>query len=405
MFTEGGRFFLTTTWGWNVLDTLIVVISAVEVGLDLQTDSGTTNFGYVRMIRIARTVRILRIVRIMKYFRSLRILIYSVLNTLRSLMWTLLLLVIILYVFGLIFTQSTTQYRLDEMAKSNEASSSNQLLCRYFGTLFRSIFTLFKCITGGLSWEQAVDPLSITHPLMVVFFLVYIAFTYFAVLNVVTGVFCQTAIESANADQDMVIQAQVAMKNQYIKKLEKLFRSIDIHDTGLLTFNEFEDAMKEEWLQAYFASMDITVDEAFSLFKLLDIDDTRVINIEAFVTGCLRLRGSAKSIDIAMMMYESRWTMQRFMHLMKTFHVQFEQLQQQLLGSGAPSASGSPCQSPRKVAPRPSFCRNPSALRVNTSMCSQPDVLKRGVLDDDNCFPEPVDDGNNPEPTDDTYTI
>mmetsp|Transcript_118861 Transcript_118861/g.222189 ORF Transcript_118861/g.222189 Transcript_118861/m.222189 type:complete len:91 (-) Transcript_118861:130-402(-) len=42
------------------------------------------------------------------------------------------------------------------------------------------------------------------------------------------------------------------------------------------------------------------------LFKLLDIDGSGAVGIEEFVIGCMRLKGSAKSIDLATLMYENK---------------------------------------------------------------------------------------------------
>jgi len=127
----------------------------------------------------------------------------------------------------------------------------------------------------------------------------------------VTGVFCQTAIESANLDQEMATQAQLASKQEYIKRFHKLFQRLNANHTGLITLQELQDGLQDEKMHAYFASMDLSVDEAFHLFKLLDSHEEHVLDTETFVTGCLRLRGHAKSIDIATMMYENRWNLQK----------------------------------------------------------------------------------------------
>mmetsp|Transcript_63218 Transcript_63218/g.196156 ORF Transcript_63218/g.196156 Transcript_63218/m.196156 type:complete len:267 (-) Transcript_63218:35-835(-) len=263
----------------------------------------------------------------MKYFRSLRILVYSVLNTLRSLFWTLLLLLMLLYLFGILFTQATTQYLV---RVNQEGLPEIPGLYEHYGSLHRSVYTLFLSISGGVNWEEVVDPLSYVHHFWVMFFLVFISFTYFALLNVVTGVFCQTAIESATQDQDIVIQSQLSMKQQYISQLELIFKRIDVNNTGQITLQEFEDRLKDERLQAFFSHMDLTVDEAFSLFRLLDVDDSHVIDVDHFVTGCLRLRGSAQKIDVAMLLYENRWTLQRLTMMLKAMDGQFQHLREEL---------------------------------------------------------------------------
>ena len=51
----------------------------------------------------------------------------------------------------------------------------------------------------GVSWEEVELPLKIISPLWLFLFLFYISFSYLAVLNVVTGVFCQSASWLASA--------------------------------------------------------------------------------------------------------------------------------------------------------------------------------------------------------------
>merc|ERR1719502_40271 len=100
--------------------------------------------------------------------------------------------------------------------------------------------TLFMAISGGVSWFDVCDPLRRLHLVWLTVFLTFITFTYFAVLNVVTGVFCQSAIESANNDQDAMLQSFLANKALYTERFKQLFKSIDTDDSGVITREEFE---------------------------------------------------------------------------------------------------------------------------------------------------------------------
>ncbi len=53
----------------------------------------------------------------------------------------------------------------------------------YFGSLGRTMLTLFMSITGGVSWEDVVQVLRETSSFYVILFVVYVAFTYFAVAH------------------------------------------------------------------------------------------------------------------------------------------------------------------------------------------------------------------------------
>merc|ERR1712050_299354 len=61
---------------------------------------------------------------------------------------------------------------------------------------------------------------------------------------------------------------------------------------------EFMERVDNPVMAELFKSMHIDSGEAHALFYALDMDDEGVINLEEFVYGCLRLRGSAKAIDM-----------------------------------------------------------------------------------------------------------
>merc|ERR1712228_367234 len=70
--------------------------------------------------------------------------------------------------------------------------------------------------------------------------------------------------------------------------------------------------------ESYFKSVDLSLSEAQSLFKLLDIEETGIIKKEQFVMGCLRIHGGAKAIDLITLMSEMR-RMQRQWHTHAVF--------------------------------------------------------------------------------------
>ena len=63
-------------------------------------------------------------------------------------------------------------------------------------------------------------------------FTCYICFTYFAVLNVVTGVFCQNAIQVASENEDLLVLEQIKSRELLVQRIRKLFDAIDV--VGLL---------------------------------------------------------------------------------------------------------------------------------------------------------------------------
>merc|ERR1719440_1645900 len=91
-------------------------------------------------------------------------------------------------------------------------------------------------------------------------------------------------------------------------------------------------------IQLYFKSVDLDPSEARSLFKLMDADQSGTVEAEEFVMGCLRLRGTAKAIDLATLMYENRRWFHRFEKLLKKLRQQEKQIHAALRYTEMPAA-------------------------------------------------------------------
>lgn len=121
------------------------------------------------------------VMRIFRFVIALRTLVRSIMHTLKALIWAMLLLTLIVYVFAVLFTQIVDGAEKDLGVDAPEMANST----RYFGSLPQTMLSLFMSITGGVSWEAVIEPLTFISPVWSLVFLFYISFIYFAVLNVV----------------------------------------------------------------------------------------------------------------------------------------------------------------------------------------------------------------------------
>lgn len=295
------HFFCSISWAWNWFDLAIVVSAVFEVLVEIiahdpQLSAGSSsNLRILRILRMTRLTRIFRVIRVVRFFRSLRTLVFSIVNTLKSLFWAMLLLALIMYVFGILFTDVSNNHIIeggtDDIAK----------LESYFGSLHVSVHTLFMSISGGLTWMDATLALAQISWIWVYVFSCYIAFSVFAVLNVMTGVFCQSAIKGAERDQEMVVQSLIMDKHQLKTSLGKLFQKMDDDQSGKLTLAQFEKHFQDEEVRVLFEALEIGATDAWSLFLSLDHNEDYQIEPAEFLEGCLQLRGSAKAIDLFML--------------------------------------------------------------------------------------------------------
>merc|ERR1711879_324548 len=130
-----------------------------------------------------------------------------------------------------------------------------------------------------------------------------------------TGVFVESALQQTQDEEDHRLQEEARMKATNLQKIVDLFQEIDADDSGSVSIEEFMDALQDEYVMGCFALLNIAATEAEQLFHLLDPEGEGEVDIEEFVTGCLRLKGEAKSMDIAILQYENR----RLMHKLQLF--------------------------------------------------------------------------------------
>jgi len=293
--------------GWNYFDVLVVFGSLLEMALGA---AGETMIRRMRMIRILRLIRILRVVRIIRFVTALRTLVMCIGSTLKSLMWSLVLLFLIMYTIGIAFTDSCTDYLKDvepdiltasyaiDLEPDTQAAYAKDVR-KFFGSLPVAVKTLFESISNGNTWGEVLLVIWRVDPAYGMFFFMYISFCVFAVLNVMTGVFCQAAIESAAKDQELIAQALIVDKARDVEQVRSLFKSMDSNGDGMLDLLELEECFENQQIRALFASLDIHLDNSWQLFHLLDADGKGSVDAMDFVDLCMKVRGPAKSIDMA----------------------------------------------------------------------------------------------------------
>lgn len=301
MFVHRMGLFRIWGWGWHLLDTVLVVTQVLEeLLLIIQVQQGDTSQAadnLLRAARMLRAIRIIRVLHVMRFVEELRLLASCLLHSSRAFCGSLVLLCLLVYMCSMVVTQASLFYRLDYTADSE----GRMLLKKWFGRVPTSVLSLFGGLTGGVDWLDLADPL-IAHisPMFGIFFVVYTAFALLAVMNVVTAIFVQSAIERASQVKSV----------QRVAQARRLFRFLDTDGSGVITYNELDSALHMPEVVEFFRSIDIDVSEAKCLFEMLDGKGTGQIHFTDFLTGCLRLQGPAKAIDLVVVMRELKAFMQ-----------------------------------------------------------------------------------------------
>jgi Ca2+-binding EF-hand superfamily protein len=288
---------------WNIFDSVIVVTALVEEFANLLFGGTYSNVGGFRAIRMLRLMRIFRVIRVFRFFKELRVMVSGILGSLRSLMWALILLGCIKYIFAMVILQFAA------MEFERDIDTKNADLMLYYGSIVECMNTLYQAICGGLDWGDAARPLRELSIFLSILLALYIAFAVFCVLNIVTGVFVESAKQMTAEDQDMVLMEQLETRERWFDEVKSIFEATDIDGSGFVNGEEFTTKIKEDArLQAQFRKIGVQV-EAYSaagLFQLLDLDGDGELDLDEFCLALQMVHGTARSIDVAKLTHDTR---------------------------------------------------------------------------------------------------
>jgi len=288
---------------WNWFDFLIVLMQVLEEAFTLLTGffRSDVDLSSVRLLRVVRVLKVLRIIRFIDMFAELRRIVTSIMGSLKSLGWTMALLFLLMYIVGIFFVQQITTHMAD---LTEEALNERELRMRnYFGSLPDAWMSLWKAISGGIDWDVLAEPLEKELGLLLGWaFAAYIAFSLLAVMNVVTGVFVQTALQSAEKGEDSLIEERIIALFSSTDKLSLVHRG----GRALITLKEIQARLEDPQFERDWKAINVSRSEAEYIFELLDVTGCGEIGVEDFVAACIRLHGGAKSIDVLTVMQESR---------------------------------------------------------------------------------------------------
>jgi len=251
------------------------------------------------LVRTMRVVRIARIIRVVRFLSKLRMMVFTLLGALKMLGWALILLAMIMYMFAVTFTEASKPFLADVDGTLTE---SQDKLRKHFSSVPESMLTLFESIIGGVSWGEPLQGLAEISLIYVMMFLFYICLMILAMLNVLTGLCCEYAIENAVADRDDAIRAQLRDRAKWLQQFRAMFHSIDIDNSGIVSAEELTEIFRDDEFQAYLAHLNITVPAAHDLLMLFDKDGDGAVSVDEFIEGCMRVKGQAKAVDIVRVM-------------------------------------------------------------------------------------------------------
>lgn len=307
---RGRRYLTGSDRSWNIFDCFCVASSYIEIVVSaFATDQGS----FLLILRTLRVIRIARIVRVVRFLTHLRMMVNTMFGAVKMLGWAMLLLTMAMYMFAVSFTEATKPLLTDDTFQS----SKRHLLEQYFPNLAITVVTLFSSISGGVSWELPFSALAEVNILYAFMFLFYICLVVFAMLNVITGLCCDYAIQNCVSEREDIIRAKKSEKDSLMKQFQQVFQVIDHgdgHHDGYITAEELMYVVQDEDFRAYLAHLHVSLEDVVDIFEIFDRNGDGEVSLDEFVDGCMKVKGPAKKIDIMRLMKISSEMLERMSH-------------------------------------------------------------------------------------------
>merc|ERR1712217_973877 len=143
---------------------------------------------------------------------------------------------------------------------------------------------------------------SATGPAYGALFIFFVAFSQVALLNILTAIFVNNAMELAKPEQDIQAVEHWKKEIEAYEELCVLCKSIDADGSGYISVEEFQNQIRNGKLGAHLSMLGLDISDAAYFFDLVmscvGDDGSEEVRIPDFVEGCMRMRGRATGIEL-----------------------------------------------------------------------------------------------------------
>lgn len=276
------RKVLALTDAWFVLDTLLVSLMIVETWITplvlsiLQISSdGMGDATILRLVRLLRLARMTRVAKLLRAFPEVLIMIKGISAAARSVVFTICLLILVLYVFGIAFKQICDGLPIGTTS---------------FSTVPEAMLTLL--IHGVFMDDMAELVAAIRQDSAVAFgtFIIFVLIASITLMNMLIGVLCEVVSMVGQSEREELLVDFVK------RELMDIIIEADEDGDGLMSHQEFLRILESpEGLRALeTVGVDPVglIDYADTIFAQDDGDVGETVLFSHFMSEILQLRGS-----------------------------------------------------------------------------------------------------------------
>lgn len=227
-----------------------------------------------------------------KILRELWLIMAGMLDTLKTVVWVMLLLLLVLWVFAVTLTITVndgTEFNYSPFVWDKED---------LWGTVPKALFTLIQVLTNDNWSGHVVWPLVEANVGFLIIFLSFFILASLALLNTVVGAIVESTLRSSRQNEERNQRERQRLDVQLMGSLEAVFNGADTDGNGELDREELKVMLKQLHVKKTVNLLNMRGRDLDSLFMILDTDGKGVVKTDLFFRGCARLRGAAMARDL-----------------------------------------------------------------------------------------------------------
>jgi len=236
-------------------------------------------------------LRLVRMFEVMKQFGAFRTLVGGILGTQKTLLACCVLLMATVFLFAVLAIELYG-------ASGTVATDINN-----YDFYFQNGVT-WACleITRFMTMDNAIDHLQHffgNYTLAPVFFYSFMAISAYVIMNLVTAVIVDHALQMAQANEAEVAKELRRKQKRDLKDLKRMFCRLDTDGSAAVDAQEFAQAFENDKMRAKLESLGFEEDELKELFMVLDDDGGEgSLDIKEFCVGISKMKGEAQAKDL-----------------------------------------------------------------------------------------------------------
>jgi voltage-gated sodium channel len=274
---------------WVQFDFFLVVTALLELCAAVTPDFDLGFLKKVMVVRLLRLLKLARMLRLMSQFKTLWLLVHGLINSFLTIVWTLVLLGIMVYLFAVLALETI---KLD----GEKSEYYNAVVQDNFGDFFKAAMTLFQFVTLD-SVGAIYRPLLLEQPVLIFYFLAFVVIVSISLMNLVTAMMVECALDQSHEDKEVKKAYAMEKKKKKLEELRELFFQLDTDMSGRISLEELENASEDV---RYHLQEVAGTDNFNELFKCLDHGRQDEIGIDTFCDGIDKSNAGKLEIHLLM---------------------------------------------------------------------------------------------------------